>query len=140
MLKSLAFAVMLAVGIVGLAPPAHAHGPYIVIVGSDSTHAFETTVGGALANPGNVDAYAINHCNQRYDSTDCRVLASGRGGCVALSDDGPILVAAWAETRSAAKAATADKVGDPNANVDIAHCIGDPGLVPPTGGSIWTTQ
>lgn len=140
MLKSLVFAVMFAVCVVGLAAPAHAHGPYIVIVGSDSTHAFETTVGGALANPRNVDTYAINHCNQRYGSIDCRVLASGRGGCVALSDDGPTLIAAWAETRSGAKAATVAKVGDPDANVDIAHCIFDPGLVPPTGGGFWTTQ
>ncbi|TAM63723.1 DUF4189 domain-containing protein [Mycobacterium sp.] len=139
MLKLLAFAAMIVCAI-ALAAPAYAHGPYIVIVGSDSTHAFETTVGGALARPGDVEAYAVSHCDQRYDSTDCRVLAGGRGGCVALSDDGPTLVAAWAETRSSAKAAVVAKLGDPDANVDIARCIGDPGLVPPTGGSFWTTQ
>jgi len=141
MFKPLAFAVISAVCAVGLAAPAQAQGDYIVIAGSDSTHAVETTVGGSLASLDRVEAYAVSHCAERHGATDCRVLAEGQGGCVALSDDGPSLVGAWGATRVAAGAATLAKVGLAGANVDLARCVGDPGLISPTGGnSFWAVQ
>ena len=140
MFKPLAFAVIPAVCAVGLAAPAQAQGGYIVIAGSDSTHAVETTVGGGLASLSHVEEYAVSHCAERHGAADCRVLAEGQGGCVALSDDGPSLVAAWGATRSAADAAALAKVGVAGADVDIARCVGDPDLIPPGGNSLWTTQ
>lgn len=141
MFKHLASAVIPALFAVGLATPAQAQGGYIVIAGSDSTHAVETTVGGTLANLDLVEGYAVSHCAERHGATDCRVLAEGQGGCVALSADGPSLVAAWGANRRAADAAAVAKVGLPGANVDIDRCVGDPGLSAPTGGgSFWATQ
>ncbi len=140
MFKPLAFAVIPAVCAVGLAAPAQAQGGYIVIAGSDSTHAVETTVGGSDASLSYVEAYAVSHCAERHGATDCRVLAEGQRGCVALSDNGQSFVGAWGATRSAAGAAAVAKVGLAGANVDIARCVGDPGLIPPTGNSFWATQ
>lgn len=140
MFKPLVSAAISAVCAVGLAAQAQAQGAYIVMAGSDSTHTFETTVGGGLANLNNVEAYAVNHCAKRHGATDCRILAEGQGGCVALSDDGPSLIGAWGATRDDASAAVADKVGLPGANADVAQCVGDPDLVPPGGNSFWTTQ
>lgn len=133
MFKLLGFAVIPAVCAVGLAAPAQAQGGYIVIAGSDSTHAVEATVGGSLASLGDVEAYALSHCAERHGATDCRVLAEGRGGCVALSDDGRSFVGGWGPTRGAAGAAAVAKVGVAGANVDVARCVGDPGLVSSTG-------
>ncbi len=134
MFKPLAFAVIPAVCAVGLAAPAQADGGgYIVIAGSDSTHAVETTMGGSLASLSDVEAYAVSHCAERHGATDCRVLAEGQRGCVALSDNGQSFVGGWGATRSAAGAAAVAKVGVAGANVDVARCVGDPGLISPTG-------
>ena len=92
MFKPLAFAVILAVCAVGLAAPAQAQGGYIVIAGSDSTHAVETTVGGNDASLSHVEAYAVSHCAERHGATDCRVLAEGQGGCGAMLE---ICGSAW---------------------------------------------
>lgn len=141
MFKSLAAAVIPVVCAVGLAAPAQAQGSYIVIAGSDSTHTFGATVGGSLAGLSHVEADAVGSCAESHGATDCRVLAEGQGGCVALSDDGPSLVGAWGATRGAAGAAVVAKVGLAGANVDVARCVGDPGLSPPSGGnSFWATQ
>lgn len=140
MVKLLASAVVSAACAVGLAAPANATGGYIVMAGSDSAHAFETTVGGGLAAQTRIEAFAINQCAQKHGATDCRILAEGEGGCVALSDDGPSLLGAWGATREAAVAAVIAKVGQAGAAADKAYCVGDPGLVPPGGGPFWTTQ
>lgn len=140
MFKLLASAVLPAVCAVGLAAPAHAEGAIIVMAGSDSAHAFETTVGGVLAGRTRIETYAVNQCAQKHGATDCRILAEGEGGCVALSDDGPSLLGAWGASREAAIAAVVAKVGQAGATADKAYCVGDPGLVPPGGGPFWTTQ
>lgn len=140
MFKVLASAVTAAACALGLAAPARADGDYIVMAGSDSTHTFETTVGGGLASLAHVQAFALSHCAARRGATDCRVLAEGQGGCVALSDDGPRLVGAWGATRDEAIAAVVAKVGQSGATADNAYCIGDPQLLPPPGTSFWTTQ
>ena len=134
-----AFAVIPAVCAVGLAAPAQADGGgYIVIAGSDSTHAVETTMGGSLASLSDVEAYAVSHCAERHGATDCRVLAEGQRGCVALSDNGQSFVGGWGATRSAAGAAAVAKVGVAGANVDVARCVGDPGLISLLGTSrLW---
>lgn len=140
MVKLVASAVIAAVCAVALTAPAHADGGYIVMAGSDSTHTFETTVGGGLASLGRVETYAVSHCAAHRGATDCRVLAEGEGGCVALSDDGPKLLGAWGATRDDAIAAVVAKVGLAGATADNAYCVGDPELVPPPGSSLWTTQ
>ncbi|WP_082147541.1 DUF4189 domain-containing protein [Mycobacterium nebraskense] len=133
MFKPVASAVIFAVCAVGLAAPAQAQGGYIVIAGSDSTHAVEVTVGGSLASLSDVEAYAMSHCAERHGATDCRVLAEGRGGCVALSDNGHSFVGGWGATRSAAGAAAVAKVGSARANVDGARCVSDPDLISSAG-------
>lgn len=139
--KLSASAVITAFCAVAVAAPAHADGDYIVMAGSDSTHTFETTVGGSLASLDHVEAYALNQCATRHGATDCRILVAGEGGCVALSDDGPKLLGAWGATREDAIAAVVAKVGRPGATADNAYCVGDPGLGGgPSGGSFWTTQ
>ncbi len=141
MFKLLASAVIPAVWAVGLAAPAQADGGYIAIAGSDSTHSVETTTGGTLASLDHVEEYAVSHCAARRGATDCRILAEGQGGCVALSDDGHSFVGAWGATRSAAGAAAVAKVGLAGAIVDTARCAGDPGLTAsPGGSSFWATQ
>ncbi|BCZ20676.1 DUF4189 domain-containing protein [Mycobacterium senriense] len=140
MFKLLASAVVPAVCALGLAAPANADGGYIVMAGSDSAHTFETTVGGGLADLSRVEEYAVNQCARKHGATDCRILAEGEGGCVALSDDGPSLLGAWGASREAAVAAVVAKVGQAGAAADKAYCVGDPGLVPPGGGPFWTTQ
>ncbi len=119
------------IGVLAPAAPARADGGYIAIAGSDSTRSVETTTGGSLASLDHVEDYAVNHCAARRGATDCRILAAGVGGCVALSDDGHNLVGAWGATRSAAGAAAVAKAGRAGATVDIVECFGDPGL----GGS-----
>jgi hypothetical protein len=138
--KAVAFPVIAAACAVALAGPAQADGSYIVMAGSDATHTFETTVGGGLASLSRVEASAVNRCAARPGATDCRVLAEGQGGCVALSDDGPKLLGAWGATREDAIAAVVAKVGMTGASADNAYCVGDPQLVPPPGSSFWTTQ
>lgn len=140
MFKSIASAVIAAVCAFAPAAPARADGNYIVMAGSDATHTFETTAGGGLASLDRVEAYAVNHCAARRGANDCRILAEGEGGCVALSDDGPKLLGAWGATREEAIAAVVAKVGRPGATADNAYCVGDPELVAPPGGSFWTTQ
>jgi hypothetical protein len=111
--------------------PARADGDYIAIAGSDSTHSVETTAGGSLASLDHVEDYAVSQCAARRGATDCRILAEGQGGCVALSDNGHSFVGAWGATRAAAGAAAVAKAGRAGATVDIVRCFGDPGL----GGS-----
>ncbi|WP_231117830.1 DUF4189 domain-containing protein [Mycobacterium colombiense] len=115
---------------VGLIAPtqAQAQAGFIVIAGSDSSRSVETTAGGNLASLSSVEEYAVSHCAERHGSTDCRVLAEGLGGCVALTDTGHGFVGAWGATRSAAGAAAVAKVGRPGAAVAVARCVGDPGL------------
>ena len=124
-----------------MAAPAQAEGgDYIVIAASDSSHSVEITAGGSLASLSSVEQHAVSHCAKRHGSTDCRILAEGEGGCVALSDDGDSFVGAWGATRSAAGAAAVAKVGLEGATVDVARCVGDPGLGAPGGSPFWTTQ
>ncbi|EFG79478.1 hypothetical protein HMPREF0591_0628 [Mycobacterium parascrofulaceum ATCC BAA-614] len=140
MLKPLTSAVILTVCAVGLAAPAQAQGGYIVIAGSDSAHAVEVTVGGSHAGLSDVEARAIGHCAERYGATDCHVLAEGRGGCVALSDNGHGLVGGWGPTRNAAGAAAAAKVVSGQPNVDGTRCVVDPDLVSSGSFSFVATQ
>ncbi len=125
---------------VGVSAPARADGGYIAIAGSDSTHSVETTAGGSLASLDHVEEYAVSHCAGRHGASDCRILAEGQGGCVALSDDGHSFVGAWGATRSAAGAAAVAKVGRAGATVDIVRCFGDPGLDGSASGgtSFWS--
>ena len=140
MFKLLASALVPGVCAIGLAAPAQADDSYIVIAGSDSTHAFEAATGGNLATLSQVEGYAVSRCADRHGATDCRVLAEGQGGCVALSNSGQNLVGAWGATRSAAGAAAVAKVGSPGANVATARCVGDLHLTPPGWNSFWVTQ
>jgi Domain of unknown function (DUF4189) len=147
MSKLLASAVIPVVCGIGLAAPAQAQGDYIVIAGSDSTHAFEAATGGSLASLSQVEEFAVSHCADRHGATDCRVLAEGQGGCVALANAGQSLVGAWGATRNAARAAVVAKVGLAGAKVglagakvDTAHCLGDPQLTPPGSESFLVTQ
>lgn len=140
MLKPLGSAVILTFCAVGLAAPAQAQGGYIVIAGSDSAHAVEVTVGGSHAGLSDVEAYAISHCAARHGTSDCHVLAEGRGGCVALSDNGHGLVGGWGPTRSAAGAAAAAKVVSGQPNVDGTRCVVDPDLISTGTFSFVATQ
>ncbi|OSC25904.1 DUF4189 domain-containing protein [Mycobacterium vulneris] len=125
---------------VGLAAPAQAGDGYIAIAGSDSSHSVEITAGGSLASLDSVEDYAVNHCAERHGASDCRILAVGVGGCVALSDDGHRFVGAWGATRNAAGAAAVAKVGLAGAAVHVARCVGDPGLNTAVQHPFWVTQ
>lgn len=140
MFKALAPAVILTVCAVGLAAPAQAQGGFIVIAGSDATHSVDVTVGGNHASLADVEAYAISHCAEKHGATDCRVLAEGRGGCVALSDNGHGLVGGWGPTRNAAGAAAAAKVASGQPNVDGTRCVVDPDLISTGSFSFVATQ
>ncbi len=130
MSRLLAPAVICAVCSVGLPAPARAQagGGYIAVAASDTSHSVEITAGASLATLDSVEDYAVDHCAERHGASDCRILAEGRGGCVALSDNGRQFIGAWGATRRAAGAAAMAKVGLHGAVVDVVRCVGDPGL------------
>ena len=128
MFKFLASAAIPTLCAVGLAAPAQADGEFIVIAASDTTHSVETATGGVSPGLGYIEGYAVSHCAERRGAADCRVLAEGQGGCVALSDNGQSFVGAWGPTRQAAAAEAMANSGVNGAVVDITRCASDPGL------------
>ena len=105
MFKFLASAAIPTLCAVGLAAPAQADGEFIVIAASDTTHSVETATGGVSPGLGYIEGYAVSHCAERRGAADCRVLAEGQGGCVAMANSGVN-----------------------GAVVDITRCASDPGL------------
>lgn len=118
-------AIAIAVGAALAATPiAHADNDWIAMAMSDSTGQIKITDG--AASQGTAEQKAMEACRKAI--SDCRLLASGQGGCIAL-----VLNAAktkyfggWGPTRDAAEAAALGIAGGGTVQTAHGHCLGDP--------------
>jgi hypothetical protein len=104
-------------------PTAHAAGDWIAMAISDSTGQIKFVSGGATGAA--AEKSVMDAC--RKNVSDCRMLASGEGGCVALATNaaGNQYVGGWGPSRPEAEAAAAAKGGGA-VKADHTHCVGDP--------------
>ncbi|MEB3981136.1 DUF4189 domain-containing protein [Mycobacterium sp. 663a-19] len=116
--------VVFAVGaVVAAAPLAHADNDWIAMAMSDSTGQIKFVDGGK--SQGAAEQKAMEACRKAI--SDCRLLASGQGGCIAL-----VLNAAktkyfggWGPTREDAEAAALATAGGGTVQTGHGHCQGD---------------
>lgn len=102
---------------------AHADNNWIAMAISDSTGHISITDG--AANQGAAEKAAMDTC--RKSISDCRLLASGEGGCIAL-----VLNAAksryfggWGSTREEAEAAALARAPGGTVQQGHGHCAGE---------------
>lgn len=105
------------------APPAHADGDWIAEAISDSTGQVKVVYNGA--NQAAAEKTAMDNC--RKTISDCRLLASGEGGCVALAlpPGKTRYFGGWGPTREEAEAAAAANSLNGTVLKDHTHCLGD---------------
>ena len=118
-------AVAIAIGVAFAAtPPAHADNDWIAMAISDSTGQLKFTSGGA--SQAAAQQTVMDAC--RKTISDCRLLASGEGGCVALvvNASNTKYYGAWGPTREEAQAAASALVPGGKVQTDHTHCQGDP--------------
>jgi hypothetical protein len=123
-MKKLA-AVAIAIGVAFAATPiAHADDPWIAMAISDSTGHINVAEGAptqAAAEQG-----VMKECRKRI--SDCRLLAGGQGGCIAVAANAARTkyVGGWGPTRDAAEAAALAAGGGGTVQKDQGYCLGDP--------------
>jgi hypothetical protein len=102
------------------APLAHADGGGIAMAISDSTGQIKIGQGATQAA---AEQKAMDSC--RKNISDCRLLASGTGGCVAIAANASNsrYVGGWGPSRGEAEAAAAGQGGVPQPS--HTHCVGD---------------
>jgi Domain of unknown function (DUF4189) len=118
-------AVAIAIGVAfATMPIARADNDWIAMAMSDSTGQIKIVDG--ATSQGAAEQKAMEAC--RRSISDCRLLASGQGGCIAL-----VLNAAktkyfggWGPTRDAAEAAALATAGGGTVQTAHGHCLGDP--------------
>jgi hypothetical protein len=104
------------------APLAHADGNWVAMAISDSTGRIKFTSGGATEDA--AQQAAMQAC--RKSISDCRLLASGPGGCVAIANAANRkYVGGWGPTRDEAEAAALATSQGGNVLKDHTHCEGD---------------
>lgn len=119
-------AVAIAIGMAFAAtPPAHADNDWIAMAISDSTGQIKVTSGGA--SQAAVEQTVMQSC--RKNISDCRLLASGQGGCVAIAVNAANTkyYGGWGPTREEAEAAALATARGGTVQKDHTHCQGDPG-------------
>lgn len=119
-------AVAIAVGAAfATTPIAHADNDWIAMAMSDSTGQIKFVDGGK--SQGAAEQKAMETC--RKSISDCRLLASGEGGCIALvlNDPKTKYFGGWGPTREAAEAAALGIAGGGTVQAGHGHCQGDPG-------------
>ena len=123
MMKQAAAAI--AVGMaVAAAPTAHADGTWIAMAISDSTGRIKFSSGNASEDA--AQQSAMGAC--RKSISDCRLLASGQGGCIALAVNtvNSKYIGGWGPTREEAEAAASAAAHGGKPLADHTHCDGDP--------------
>jgi hypothetical protein len=107
-------------------PIAHADDNWIAMAISDSTgHISGIYVGQASQSA--AEQLVMSACRKRV--SDCRVLASGPGGCVALAKNAAQTkyFGGWGPTSDDAEAAALAAAHGGTILKDQGHCLGDPG-------------
>jgi Domain of unknown function (DUF4189) len=105
-------------------PTAHADNDWIAMAMSDSTGQIKVVDG--AKSQGAAEQKAMEACRKAI--SDCRLLASGEGGCIALVLNAPKTkyVGGWGPTRDAAEAAALAAAGGGTVQNGHGHCLGDP--------------
>jgi hypothetical protein len=105
------------------APLAHADDNWIAMAISDSTGQVKVTYSGTSQDA--AQQTAMQAC--RKTISDCRLLASGQGGCVAIAMNGSSsrYFGGWGPTREESEAAALAKVPGGKVLPDHTHCQGD---------------
>lgn len=106
------------------APAAQADDDWIAMAISDSTGQIKVTLG--ASSQGAAEQTVMKEC--RKTISDCRLLASGQGGCVALALNAPKskYYGGWGPTRDDAEAAALANARGGSVLKDHTHCQGDP--------------
>ena len=122
MRKHSALAIAIGVAFVA-APSAHADNDWIAMAMSDSTGQIKFVDGGK--SQGAAEQKAMEACRKAI--SDCRLLASGEGGCIALVLNAPKnkYVGGWGPTRDEAEAAALAAAGGGTVQTGHGHCQGD---------------
>jgi hypothetical protein len=105
-------------------PIAHADNDWIAMAMSDSTGQIKIMDG--APSQGAAEQKAMEACRRAI--SDCRLLASGEGGCIALVLNAPKTkyFGGWGPTRDAAEAAALATAGGGTVQNGHGHCLGDP--------------
>lgn len=115
----------IAIGMAFAATPlAHADDPWIAMAISDSTGRINFSVGGK--SQADIEKTVMSAC--RNTISDCRLLASGQGGCVAIAmpPAHTRYFGGWGPTRPDAEAAAVANSGGGTVLPDHTHCAGEP--------------
>lgn len=118
-------AVSIAIGLALMAaPPAHADGDWMAEAISDSTGKIQVVYTGSSQQA--AEKQVMDTC--RKTISDCRLLASGEGGCIALAmpPARTRYFGGWGPTREEAEAAAAANSLGGTVLKDHTHCAGDP--------------
>jgi hypothetical protein len=118
-------AVAIAIGVAFAAAPfAHADDPWLAMAMSDSTGQIRFTAGGSSQS----DAIQTVMSACRKTISDCRLLASGQGGCIAIAMNAANTkyYGGWGPTRDDAEAAALATAKGGTVQKDHTHCSGDP--------------
>jgi len=123
MMKKAAAAIAIGLAVAG-APLAYADGNWIAMAISDSTGLIKFVSGGTSESA--ATQTVMSAC--RKTISDCRLLATGQGGCVAIAANGANsrYFGGWGPTRDEAEAAALAKAGGGRVLNDHTHCQGDP--------------
>ncbi len=118
--------VAIAIGVAFVATPlAHADGGWISMAISDSTGHISISTSGSPTRDA-AEQVVMQACRKRI--SDCRVLASGPGGCIALAANAAHTkyIGGWGPTSDEAEAAALAAAGGGTILKDQGHCLGDP--------------
>jgi hypothetical protein len=120
-------AVAVAIGVAFAATPiatVHADDNWISMAISDSTGQIKFSGGGSKSQAA-AEQVVMQECRKRI--SDCRVLASGPGGCLALALNAAHTqyFGGWGPTRDEAEAAAQAASGGGTVLKDHDHCLGD---------------
>jgi len=109
---------------VAVTPVAYADNDWISMAMSDSTGQIKFS-GGGSATRSAAEQLVMQECRKRV--SDCRVLASGEGGCIAIASNGSHskYFGGWGPTSDEAEAAAAAAAGGGTVLKDHDHCLGD---------------
>lgn len=124
-MRKLAATALAVAAAIAATPAAHADDNWIAMAISDSTGQIRFSTGGS-ATQAAAEQLVMQECRKRV--SDCRVLASGQGGCLALVQNAAHTkyFGGWGPTREEAEAAALAAIA-PGATVlkDHGHCLGD---------------
>jgi hypothetical protein len=103
---------------------AHANNDWIAMAISDSTGQLKVVDGGPTQ--GATEQKAMEACRKAI--SDCRLLASGEGGCIALVLNAPKTkyFGGWGPTREDAEATALANASGGTVQAGHGHCLGDP--------------